>query len=241
MKRNRVSITERRGTGLKQNNTEWKIIPSNPKVMRKNISVNMVNTRSIKEHKAKEKAMEEPTVPARETDHETPDKIIDGVERKTTESTPMPNTEEQRKKTIEFSPICNVNETKLKPKQHAGNDKRRFSNKRTSFTERIAAMVGMKSKEKDEVIPTTEKGKTFGTVSAFTTEAKQDEEQATQGATANHDKQTMGSKTTSLELGDLIAKLEQIDKKLKCSEGDRQELKKEVRHNKNQNLDNYFV
>ena len=51
----------------------------------------------------------------------------------------------------------------------------------------------------------------------------------------------MESKTTSLELGDLIAKLEQNGKKLKCSEKDRQELKKEVRHNKNENLDNYYV
>ena len=51
----------------------------------------------------------------------------------------------------------------------------------------------------------------------------------------------MESKTTSLELGDLMAKLEQIDKKLKCSEKDGQELKKEVRHNKDENLDNYYV
>ena len=51
----------------------------------------------------------------------------------------------------------------------------------------------------------------------------------------------MESKATSLELGDLMAKLEQIDKKLKCSEEDRQELEKEVRHNKNENLYNYFV
>ena len=35
--------------------------------------------------------------------------------------------------------------------------------------------------------------------------------------------------------------LEQIDKKLKCSEEDRQTLKREVRHNKNENLDNYCV
>ena len=35
----------------------------------------MVNTRSIKEHKAKEKAVEEPTVPTREIDLETPDQI----------------------------------------------------------------------------------------------------------------------------------------------------------------------
>ena len=46
---------------------------------------------------------------------------------------------------------------------------------------------------------------------------------------------------TSLELGDLMAKLEQSDKELKSSEEDRQELKKEVRHNKNENLDNYYV
>ena len=67
--------------------------------MRKNISVNMVNTRSVKEHKATQKAMEEPTVPAREIDLETPDQSFDGVERKTTESTPMPTAEVQEKKT----------------------------------------------------------------------------------------------------------------------------------------------
>ena len=102
-------------------------------------------------------------------------------------------------------------------------------------------MVGMKPKEKEEVIPASEKGKTFGRVSSIITEANQDEEQVTQAATANRDKQTMETKTTSLEMGDLKAKWEQIDKKLKRSEEDRQELKKEVRHNKNNNLDNYFV
>ena len=51
----------------------------------------------------------------------------------------------------------------------------------------------------------------------------------------------MDSKTASLKLGDLMAKLEQIDKTLKCSEEGRLELKKEVRHNKNENLDNYYV
>ena len=65
----------------------------------------MVNTRIIKEHKAKEKAMEKPTGPARETDPGTPDQSIDGVKRNTTESTPMPNAEEQEKKTVEFSLI----------------------------------------------------------------------------------------------------------------------------------------
>ena len=37
-----------------------------------------------------------------------------------------------------------------------------------------------------------------------------------------------------------MSKLDQIDKKLKCSEEDRQKLKKEFRHNKNENLNNYF-
>ena len=75
-----------------------------------------------------------------------------------------------------------------------------------------------------EVVQTTEKSKTFGTVSAITTEAKQDGEQIKSGASANHEE------ATSLELGDLMAKLEQIDKKLKCSEEDRQMLKKEIRY-----------
>ena len=35
-----------------------------------------------------------------------------------------------------------------------------------------------------------------------------------------------------------MAKLEQIDKKLKYNEKDRQELKRQIRHNKNENLDN---
>ena len=84
------------------------------------------------------------------------------------------------------------------------------------------------------MVPTTEKSKTFGTVSAITTEAKQDEEHVTRGATANHEK------TTSLELGDLMANLKQINKKVKCSEEDRRLLKKEIRCNKNENLDNCF-
>ena len=95
-------------------------------------------------------------------------------------------------------------------------------------------MVGMKQREKEEVVQTTEKNETFGTVSAITTEARQDDDQIKSGATASHEK------TSSLELGDLMAKLEQIDKKLKCSEEDRQMLKKEIRYNKNENLDNFF-
>ena len=38
-----------------------------------------------------------------------------------------------------------------------------------------------------------------------------------------------------------MTKLSEIDKKLRGSEEDRQELKKETKHNKNENLDNYYV
>ena len=127
------------------------------------------------------------------------------MERKTTESTPMPNEEEQEKKTIEFSPNDKVDETTSNTPETI---KDGSQTKRTSFTEKIAAMVGMKPKEKEEVMPTTEKGKTFGTVSALTTETKQDKEQVRHGA-------------NSFELGELMAKLEQIDKKLKYSKEDR--------------------
>ena len=73
-------------------------------------------------------------------------------------------------------------------------------------------MVGMKSRDKEQVVPTAEKGKTFGTVSTITTEAIQDDEQIKNGATANHGATTNHEKTASLELGDLMAKLDQIDK-----------------------------
>ena len=154
--------------------------------MRKNFSVKMVNTRSVKEHKTKESAVEGPTVPAIEIDLETPDQSVDEVERKTTESTPMPNAEEQEKKTIEFSPIDIIEDTTSNTPETIKNDSQ---TKRTSFTERIAAMVGMKPREKEEVLPTTEKSKTFGTVFATTTDAKQDKEQVKRGATANHETQ----------------------------------------------------
>ena len=128
--------------------------------------------------------MEQPAEPAREIDLEAPDQSIDGVERKTTESTPMRNAEEQERKTIEFSPSGIVDDPTSKTPETIKDD----STKRTSFTERIGTMVGMKPKEKEEVMPTTEKRKTFGTGSAILTEAKQDEEQVTHGAMANQEK-----------------------------------------------------
>ena len=140
MKKTITTLTEKKGIGLKLNQTssQWKLTPTSPRVMRKKISANMVNTRSNKEQKAKKKVTEEVTVPARETNLETPDQSIDVGEKKTTESTPMPNVEEQEKKTIEFS-LNNTPETIKDDSQ----------TNRTSFTERIAIMVGMKPEEKE--------------------------------------------------------------------------------------------
>ena len=107
MKKTRVSLTEIKGTRPKQSHTskQKKPTPTNPRIMRKKFSVNLVSTRSVKEQKAKKKTLEEQSVPAKEIDQETSDQSINGIERKTTESTPMPNTVEQEKNIIEFSPI----------------------------------------------------------------------------------------------------------------------------------------
>ena len=239
MRRTKVPIAEKRVLESKTNHnlSQRKATPSEQKVMRKNFSVSMVNTRSAKESKTKVSAVEGRTVPAIEIDLETPDQSVDEVERKTTESTPMPNAEEQEKETIEVSPIDTVEDTTSNTPETIKDDSQ---TKRTSFTERVAMMVGMKPRDKKEVEPTSEKGKTFETVSTITKEAIQNDEQIKHGATANHGTTANHEKTTSLELGDLMAKLDQIDKKLKCSEEDRQVLKKGIRYNKNENLDNYF-
>ena len=194
MNRCRVPIADKRVQISKKNHnsSQRRTILSDPKLMRENFSV---NTRSAKEHKTKERAVDGQTVPAIEIDLETRDQSVDEVQRKTTESTTMPNVEEQEKETTEFSPIYIVEDTTSNTPESIKED-----SQRTSFTERIAAMVGMKPREKKEVVQTTEKSKTFGTVSAITTEAKQDDEKIKCGAIANHEK------TISLELGDSMAK-----------------------------------
>ena len=99
-------------------------------------------------------------------------------------------------------------------------------------------MVGMKPREKEEVVAATEKSKTLGMVSTITTETNHDKKQVTQQTVGNQEKRATESRAPSVELGDLMTKLEHIDKKLKCSD---EELKKELRHNKNENLDNYYI
>ena len=61
-----------------------------------------------------------------------------------------------------------------------------------------------------------------------------------QGAAAKNRAKADHETTTSLELGDLMTKLDQIDKKLKHSEEDSEVIKKELRYNKHEYLDNYF-
>ena len=85
-----------------------------------------------------------------------------------------------------------------------------------------------------------EEDKTFGTVSAKTTEANQGDDPVKNWATASHGATADHETTTPLELGDLMAKLDQIDRKLKCSEEDRDVIKREKIYNKNEYVDNYF-
>ena len=82
----------------------------------------------------------EPTI---EIDLETPDQSVDEVGKKTTESTPMPSAEEPNPKPLEFSPMNNVEDTTGNTHETVKDE----SQKRTSFTERLAMMVGMRSKD----------------------------------------------------------------------------------------------
>ena len=216
MRRSRVPIAEKRATEskTKYNLSQRKTTSVGPRITKKNFSVSMVNTRSTKENKTKEGAEGRQTEPAIEIDLETPDQSADEVEKKTTESTPMPNAEEQNQKSMEFSLIDTVEDT-------TGNTPKTVKHesqvKRTSFTERIAMMVGMQSRDIVTGEAKAEKGKTFGTVSTITTEANQDDDQVKQGAVANNMEKADHETTTSLQLGDLMAKLDQIDKRLKHS------------------------
>ena len=239
MRRSRVPIPEKKATEskTKYNSSQRKVTSVGPRITRKNFSLSMVNSRSSKENKTKQGAEGKQTEPAIEIDLETPDQSVDEVEKKTTELTPMRNAEEQNQKSMEISPIDTVEETTGNTPETVKDESQV---KRTSFTERLAMMVGMKSRDIVTEEPKAEKRKTFGTVSTKTTETNQDEDQVKQGAAANNRATADHETTTSLELGDLMAKLDQIDKRLKHSEEDREVIKKELRYNNHEYLDNYF-
>ena len=239
MRRSRVPVAEKRATEskTKYNSSLRKMTSVGPRITKENFSVRMVNKRSTRDNKTKEGAEGKQAEPANEIDLETPDQSVDEVEKKTTESTPMPNAEELNQKSMEFSPIDTVEDTTGNTPETVKDESQV---KRTSFTERLAMMVGMKSRDIVTEEPKTEKGKTFGTVSMKTTVTNQDEDQVKQEAAANGRATADHETTTSLELGDLMAKLDQIDKRLKHSEEDREAIKKELRYNKHEYLDNYF-
>ena len=162
MRRSRVPVAEKRSTEAK---TKYRKTTSmGPKVTKKNISVSMVSTRSTTENKAKEGTEGERVEPNIEIDLETPDQSVDEAGKKTTESTPMPNAEEPNPNPIEFSPIDNVEDTTGNTPETVKDE----SQKRTSFTERLAMMVGMRSKDAAVEETKVEKSKTFGTVSTRT-------------------------------------------------------------------------
>ena len=188
-----------------------------PSKTKDNFSVSMVSMRSSTENKTREGAKDKQVEPTIEIDLETPDQSVDEVEKKTTESTPMPHMEDQNPKTVEFSPIDALEDTTGNTRETVKDDSQV---KKTSFTEKLAMMVGMKSKDNTAEESKTERARTFGTVSAKTTEADLKEEQAKTEATAEN-KTTADHETATLELGDLMTKLNQIDKQLKYSEEDR--------------------
>ena len=153
----------------------------------------------------------------------------------------MPNAEEPNPKSMEFSPIDNVEDTTGNTPETVKDESQA---KRTSVTERMAIMVGMKSR--DAAVEETK----AGTVSTRTTDTDQNEDQIRPGTATNNrttcpnncpdNRTTTDHGTATLELGDLMAKLDQIDKKLKHSEEDRDVIRKEIRNNKHEYLDSYF-
>ena len=238
MRLSRVPLAEKRSTEAKTkyNLSLRKTTSMGPKITEKNFSVSMVNTRSKTENRAKEGTEGKQAESAIEIELETPDQSVDDVGKKTTESTPLPKAEEHNPKSMEFSPIDNVEDTTGNTPETVKDESQA---KRTSFTERLAIMVGMKSRDAAVEETKAEKGKTFGTVSTKTTDTDQNEDQIRPG-TATINRTTTDHGTATLELGDLMAKLDQIDKKLKHSEEDRDVMRREIRNNKHEYLDSYF-
>ena len=224
------------GSNTKYNSSLRGTTSRGPGKTKNNFSVSMVSTRSGTESKTREDAREKQVEPTIEIDLETPDQSVDELEKKTTESTPMPNAEEPNPKPIEFSPKDNVEDAIGNTEETVKEDSQV---KKTSFTERLAMMVGIKTKENMTEEPKAERARTFGTVSTKTTEANPREEQNKAEATAE-DRPTADHEEATIELGDLMAKLNQIDKKLKHSEEDREVIRKELRYNKHEYLDSYF-
>ena len=202
-----------------------------PKKTKDNFSVSMVSTRSSTENKTREGAKDKQVEPTIEIDLETPDQSVDEVEKKTTESTQSPHMEDQNPKTVEFSPIDVLEDTTGNTRETVKVDSQVKKTKKTFFRNKLAMMVGMKSRDNTAEESKTERARTFGTVGTKATEADLKEEQARTEATAEN-RTTADHETPTLELGDLMTKLNQIDKKLKYSEEDIDSIRKELKYNK---------
>ena len=188
-------MAEKRSTEskTKYNSSLRKTTSMGPKITKENFSVSMVNTRSNTENKTKEGMEERRAEPAIEIELETQDQSVDEMEKKTTDSTPKPNAEEPNPKSMEFLPIDNVEDTKGNTPETVKDESQA---KRTSFTERLAIMVGMKPRDAAAEEPKAEKGKTFGTVSTKTTDSDQNEDQIRRETAANN-RETTDHETTT--------------------------------------------
>ena len=94
---------------------------------------------------------------------------------------------------------CNKNNRVLTKSQWEQNHQKYTRNKKdysktkiTSFTEKLAVMVGMKSREKEEVTTGTKKSKNFGAISAI---------KITEGTAGHQNERAIESKVPSVELG----------------------------------------
>ena len=78
MKKTRMSLSERKGVGLKQNqqSTQRKQTPTNPTVMRKNNSVNININQKQSGQKTEEKQTHQKSMPVMEIDLETPEQSL---------------------------------------------------------------------------------------------------------------------------------------------------------------------
>ena len=144
-------MLEKRSTGsnTKYNSSLRGTTSMGQKKTKDNFSVSMVSTRSGTENKAREGAKDKQAEPTIEIDLETPDQSVDEVEKKTTESTPMPHMEDQNPKTVEDT-TGNTRETVKDDSQV----------KKTFFTEKLAMMVGMKSRDNTAEESKTERTRT---------------------------------------------------------------------------------
>ena len=135
------------------------------------------------------------------------------------------DTYRQETKTIEFSTMGNGEEiTKNTPKTIQDDSQ----TKRTSFTEKLTAMVGMNPREKEEVTKTTERGKTFGNLPQKRQKLTREKDHIMKRAGGHKNRQAEESKLPQVELEDLMSKGQEAVVLRRSP----LRVKEELRHNK---------